>query len=246
MLGGAEVENKKQSLYGKLVDTIRESIETELKPHDLLPSERELSDIYGVSRTTVRLALQELENLGFIYKKHGKGTFVSSITDSILNLSGAYSFTEQMISLGKVPETKILEFNVTKANKYFSDNLDVHQGSDIIKIKRLRLADGKPMMVERSYLPYKKFDTLSIEMLQNYPMYDIFKDTYHEIIKYAEEEFYASIVSAKDSLLIDVPDGAASLNLVRKTYNLTNEVIEYTLSVARADQFRYKILHNRI
>lgn len=239
------MDNKKQSLYGKLVDTIRESIETELKPHDLLPSERELSEIYGVSRTTVRLALQELEHMGFIYKKHGKGTFVSSISDSILNLSGAYSFTEQMKSLGKVPETKILDFNIIKANKYFSENLDIHQGTQLIKIKRLRLADGKPMMVERTYLPYKKFNTLTKKMLEEKPMYDIFSDTYKEIVKYAEEEFYASIVGANDSLLIEVPEGAATLNLVRKTYNVTNEVIEYTLSVARADQFRYKILHNR-
>ncbi|MGO3838408.1 MAG: GntR family transcriptional regulator [Vagococcus sp.] len=240
------MENKKQSLYGKLVDTIRESIETELKPHDLLPSERELSEIYGVSRTTVRLALQELEHLGYIYKKHGKGTFVSSISDSILNLSGTYSFTEQMKALGKSPETQILEFKTLEANKYFSENLDVHKGTKMIKIKRLRLADGKPMMVERTYLPYKKFDTLTSEMLENKPMYDVFYEDYKEIIKYAEEEFYASIVGEKDAELIDVPESSAALNLIRKTYNLNNEVIEYTLSVARADQFRYKILHNKI
>lgn len=239
------MNKRKQPLYGQLVDTIRESIETELKPHDLLPSERELSEIYNVSRTTVRLALQELEHLGFIYKKHGKGTFVSSISDSMLNLTGAYSFTEQMRALGKVPKTVILEFSVLESNKYFSENLGIHKGSKIIKIKRLRLADDEPMMVERTYLPFKRFETLTSEMLEQKPMYDLFSDEYNETIKYAEEEFYASIASLKDAALLKVPESSAALNLVRKTYNKENEVIEYTLSVARADQFRYKVLHNR-
>ncbi|MGX6970476.1 GntR family transcriptional regulator [Vagococcus bubulae] len=239
------MESKKQSLYGKLVDDIKESIEKEHKAHDLLPSERELAEIYGVSRTTVRLALQELENLGFIYKKHGKGTFVSSVSNSILNLTGAYSFTEQMKSLGKEPTTKIIDFSVVESNKYLSDQLGVLKGSSLIKIKRLRLADNEPMMLERTYLPYKRFEGLTSQMLENKPMYDVFFDTYHQRIKYAEEEFYASIVSDKDAECIEVPLGSAALNLVRKTVNQENEIIEYTLSVARADQFRYKVLHNR-
>lgn len=239
------MDKKKQSLYGQLVDTIRESIETELKPHDLLPSERELAEIYGVSRTTVRLAMQELEHLGFIYKKHGKGTFVSSISGSVLNLRGAYSFTEQMIALGKVPETSIIDFSIVESNKYFSEALGIHKGSKMIKVKRLRLADGEPLMLERTYLPFKRFETLTSNMLEHKPMYDVFLEDYGEKIKCAEEEFYASIVSLKDAEWLKVPNGSAALNLIRTTLNQENEVIEYTLSVARADQFRYKVFHDR-
>ena len=239
------MKNKKQPLYGQLVDELKESIEKEHQAHDLLPSERELAEIHGVSRTTVRLALQELENLGFIYKKHGKGTFVSGVSDSILNLTGAYSFTEQMKSLGKEPSTKILEFLVVESSNYLSEQLGVHKGSQLIKIKRLRLADREPMMLERTYLPYKRFEGLTSEMLEEKPMYDVFYDTYNQRIKYAEEEFYASIVSDKDAEYIEVPIGSAALNLVRKTVNQENEIIEYTLSVARADQFRYKVLHHK-
>ncbi|STE28565.1 transcriptional regulator, GntR family [Enterococcus faecium] len=63
--------------------------------HDKLPSERELTSFYGVSRTTVRLALQELEKMGYIYRQHGKGTFVSELRTNATDLAGAYSFTEQ-------------------------------------------------------------------------------------------------------------------------------------------------------
>ena len=90
--------SRKQPLYDQLVDLLREKIENDMEPGDLLPSERELSERYGLSRTTVRLALKELETLGLISRKHGKGTFVSDSSREATNLMGAYSFTEQMRS----------------------------------------------------------------------------------------------------------------------------------------------------
>lgn len=236
---------KKQPLYDQLVDLLKEQIENDMEPHTMLPSERELSDKYGLSRTTVRLALQELEKMGFIYRQHGKGTFVSSINQEVTNLTGGYSFTEQMRSLGKHPKTKILQYKIVEANKFFAEHLNLSLGDKLIKIKRLRTADDMPMMVERSYLPFKKFLSLTKADLERKPLYDLFEQEFQETIKLADEEFYASIVSDNDGKLLDVPNGAPSLNLVRTTYNIKNEVIEFTLSVARADQFRYRVRHVR-
>ena len=84
-----------------------------------LESERELSNRYGLSRTTVRLALQELEKMGYIYRRHGKGTYVSDLSKSAKNITSAYSFTEQTKALGKTPKTVILEFETIEANKFF-------------------------------------------------------------------------------------------------------------------------------
>lgn len=233
----------KQPLYDQLVELLKEKIETEMTPNCKLPSEREICIKYGLSRTTVRLALQELESMGYIYRQHGKGTFVSNLVNRSTNLKEAYSFTEQMKSLGKEPKTQILEYKIFDVNKYFANHLCLSLGDKAIKIKRLRLADGLPMMLERTYLPYRKFVTLSKELLEKKPLYDIFKEDYQENVKLAEEEFYASIVSERDSKMLDVPTGAPSLNLRRTSYNMKNDVIEYTLSVARADQFIYKVRH---
>ena len=71
------LRTKKQPLYDQLVDILTEKIEQEYRPGDLMPSERELSERYGLSRTTVRLALQELEQLGMVVRQHGRGTFVA-------------------------------------------------------------------------------------------------------------------------------------------------------------------------
>lgn len=237
---------KKQPLYDQLVDLLKEKIETELEANDMLPSERELSEHYGLSRTTVRLALQELEKMGYIYRQHGKGTFVSDLSKNMTNLSGTYSFTEQMRSLGKSPETKILSFGKIEATKYLASQLNLTLGEPIFELVRLRLADDQPMMLERSFLPMKKFMDLSRSLLESKPLYDLFEEDYQEKIRVADEEFFASIATKRDAEYLKIGEGTPVLHLVRKTYNIENEIIEFTLSVARADQFRYRISHVRI
>ena len=237
--------NSKQPLYDQLVDLLKEKIETELEPNTKLESERELSNRYGLSRTTVRLALQELEKMGYIYRRHGKGTYVSDLSKKAKNITSAYSFTEQMKALGKQPKTVILEFETIEANKYFANKLQVSLGEPLYKMKRLRLADDEPMMLERTYLPVKKFWNLTQALLETKPLYDLFSQDYQQVVHIADEEFYASIVRNKDMAYLDIEEGSAVLNLVRTTYNIDNEVIEYTLSVARADQFHYQVRHIR-
>ena len=78
------------------------------------------------------------------------------------------------------------------------------------------------------------------------PLYEIIENVYHEKIRVAEEEFFASVARSSDAHLLDISEGAPVLDLVRTTYNTSNEIIEYTLSVARADQFKYKVYHQRV
>ena len=119
---------KKQPLYDQLFDLLKEKIENEMEPNSMLPSERELSDQYGLSRTTVRLALQELERIGYIYRQQGKGTYISKLSDDATNLATAYSFTDQMKAMGKVPRTEIIDFHIVEANKYLAKQLGVYLG----------------------------------------------------------------------------------------------------------------------
>lgn len=234
-----------KSLYFQMVDLLKNRIDTEMKPHDKLPSERELTTTYGVSRTTVRLALAELENEGYIYRQHGKGTFVSDLSDKANDLAGAYSFTEQMQQLGRKPLTKVLTFQRIEADKTIASQLQLNLGEVVIHLRRLRTADGEPLMVEDTYLPSKYFLALTETMVQEQPLYDLFSNEFQQTIRVADEEFFASIATEADGELLHIPEGAPVLNLVRKAYNMKNELIEYTISVARADQFHYKIRHVR-
>ncbi|MDO4850044.1 MAG: GntR family transcriptional regulator [Coriobacteriia bacterium] len=236
---------RKQPLYDQLVDILREKIENEMEPGDLLPSERELSERYGLSRTTVRLALKELETLGLISRKHGKGTFVSDLTGGAMDLTTNYSFTEQMRDAGREPKTVELDFQARDATKTLADRMGLHLGDKVLYMKRLRFADGVPMMLERTYVPANRFIGLTEETLSGKSLYAIIENDYHEVIRVAEEEFFASVARQNDAEALGIPEGAPVLQLSRLTYNDQNIVIEYTHSVARADQFKYKVAHVR-
>ncbi len=236
---------RKQPLYDQLVDILTEKINHEYQVGDALPSERELSERYGLSRTTVRLALQELERLGLVVRQHGRGTFVADRSAKAADLFQAYSFTEQMRSMGRDPETTILEFCEVEADKNLAEHMGTRIGDKLFKLKRLRSADGMPMMLERTYLPVRKFLSLKRPMLEHSSLYDVIENVYHEKISVAEEEFFASIARPADAHLLDISEGAPVLDLVRTTYDAGNEIVEYTLSVARADQFKYKVFHRR-
>lgn len=232
-------------LYLQLVDELEVAIRERMAPNDKLFSERELTQVYGVSRITVRLALQELEKRGLVYKKHGKGTYVSEISDTAVDLSQAYSFTEQMKKIGKVPRTSILSFELVKASDYIAQHLQLSQGEEVFEVERLRLADEVPMMLERTYVPASLFPVLAAQRMKSTPLYEIFSEDYHQVIRLAEEEFYASIALDNEAKILGIPSNSPVLHLVRKTYNDKNRIIEFTFSIARADQFRYKITHQR-
>lgn len=236
---------RKQPLYDQLLDLLKHKIEEEMAPNDKLPSERELSQQYGLSRTTIRSTLEELEKLGYIYRRHGQGTFVSNLRGAGESIETAYSFTEQMQALGKVPRTQILAFETIESNKQIAEAMNLPLGTKVYRLLRLRLADEQPMMLEESYLPQANFMGLTLESLQQRPLYELFSEEYHEVIKLAEETFSASLSDQAEATLLALPTGGAVLRLVRHTYNMKNQIIEYTRSVARADQFHYKVRHIR-
>ena len=100
-------------------------------------------------------------------------------------------------------------------------------------------------MIERTHLPMRKFMMFKRPMLEGKSLYEVIEGVFHEKVRVAEEEFYASIARPADARLLGIGEGAPVLDLERVTYNMHNEIIEYTLSVARADQFKYKVFHYR-
>ncbi len=237
--------SRKQPLYDQLVDTLSEKIENEMEPGDLLPSERDLCELYGLSRTTVRLAMSELEERGMVARRHGKGTYVTHLTPQRADLMGTYSFTRQMKSLGRVPSNQVLEFDIREASKPVAVSMGIPVGEKIYRARRIRLADDVPLMIERTYLPTDIFPGLTEEALVNRPLYDTLENEYGQKINLAEESLCARTARGDEAGLLGVPEGSPVLHLVRTTTNDKNIVIEYTRSVARADMFEYKICHVR-
>lgn len=227
-------------LYYQLMDILVEKIDSgELKEDDQLPSERELCDSYKVSRTTVRQTMQELEKEGYIYKLHGKGTFVSqrSYSQSLLKF---YSFSEEMKKVGKQPTTKVISFEKIHCDKKAAKVMNLEVEDEIFKIIRLRLADDEPMLYETSFIPVQYFPNLSPEELELTPLYEIFRSQYNVNIFSASENFKAVSADKVEADMLTIKENSPCLLLERITYS-PSAVIEYTVSIARGDKFTYTV-----
>ena len=238
-------KNSSIPLYNQLVDVLIAYIKTNLSVDEKMLSEREICLKYDVSRTTVRAALNELEEMGYILKRHGKGTFVSGLWKEMQNLSDSYSFTDQMRQIEKTPHSQVLSLDYILANQDLAKNLGIQEGEYVYKMKRLRSADGMRMMYETTFIPAYLFPDLTISKLESMPLYELYPRFYNQDIKYADEEFYASVLQEKEAEQLGLPIGSACLRIRRTTYSQENKIIEYTLSVARGDQFVYKIRHSK-
>lgn len=228
-------------LYYQLLDILLEKIRSgELKTDDKLPSERELCDLYEISRSTVRQTMLEMEREGYIYKKHGKGTFVAAPYLK-QDLSGFYSFTDEMKKLGKVPSSHVLEFAVIEADKETASMMGLTEGELVIKFKRLRLADSEPMMYEKSFIPYERFAGVTREQLEKRPMYEILREDYQVRFTDAEEIFKPVFPKAHEAKQLKIK-GYTPCMLIERITREGQEVVEYTVGIARGDKFEYRVV----
>ena len=209
------------------------------REYEKLPSERELCGMYELSRITVRQALQELEREGYIYKEHGKGTFVApkSYNQRLVKL---YSFTEEMKAMGKEPSTKVLSFQRLAVNERLAEKMGLDDQEDAYQVTRLRLADGEPLMYETSYLPARLFPNLTEKALTYRPMYDVFADDYQITVTKAVERFAATAVRAQEGAFLEMRENQPAMLIKRFAYQ-NKQLLEYTVSVARGDKFDYTV-----
>lgn len=233
-------KESKIPLYYQLFNVIKEKIDTgELRENDRLPSERELCDIYEISRFTVRQAIKELENRGYIYIVQGKGTFVSEekLKQDLLKF---YSFTEDMKKIGKKPSSKVLNFDIIRSPESIAKKMNLSLDEKVYVFTRLRLADDEPMMFETTYLPYSRFADLTKEKLQSSAMYDIFTKEYDISFSKAEEILQPVLIREAEAYILNCSVRTASMMIERITYE-GDTIIEYTKSISRGDKFKYRV-----
>jgi GntR family transcriptional regulator len=242
--GANIVDNGEQPLHERLVNQLRERIRTSMEPHSQIPAERDLAQEYGVSRNTVRAALAKLEMMGLIYRRRGRGTFVANPLSEPTDLSDTYSFTEQMLDQGRDPYSQVIYLQNFPATDYIAEQLQIPAGTPTYKLKRLRCADGVPLMVERTFLPGDRFPKISAREVETEGLYQLMLRKYDAPIADAKEAFFASLMPDKDAELLQVPLGSPSLNVQRTSTGLNGEIVEFTLSVTRADQFVYRVQHH--
>lgn len=232
-------KNLDEPLYQQLFDLMRSEIEDRLDEGDQLESEREICAKYQVSRTTVRQALEKLENEGYIEKIHGKGNFVAHRLIS-QDLARFYSFSEEMRKLGKVPSSRLTSFEIVEAEENLSHSLGIAEHELAFKLIRVRFADDTPMMYESTFLPFERFEGLKPESLSTRSLYDVLREDFAVHISNGEEVLRPILINRVESMYLDVPVGSPGLKITRTTRE-GGRVIEYTRSIARGDKFQYRV-----
>jgi len=161
-------------LYFQLKELILSEIKKgNFKEGSMIPTEKELSNLFQISRTTVRQAINELVQEGWLYRVKSKGTFVSKskIDQSFIQALGSYN--DHILQVGKTPRTELFDFGVMDAPDYVASELGLDFKEKVIYIHRRRFADEEPIVMVKTFLLYKKCKfvlehDLSIESL--YPL----------------------------------------------------------------------------
>ncbi|PTQ56648.1 MAG: putative transcriptional regulator of N-Acetylglucosamine utilization, GntR family [Candidatus Carbobacillus altaicus] len=226
-------------LYYQLKEKLTEAIMNGSWPvGTMIPSERELSEKYGISRMTVRQALGEMVKEGLLVRKKGKGSFVAEpkINQELIRLT---SFSEDMRSRGLTPDSRVKSVYLQEASPAIQNYLSLKADAQVIVVERIRLANEQPMAFETSHLPIARFPDLKHHVLDAKSLYNLLEEHYHVTIKYARQTLEASLSDAVVSKILEIPHASPVLLITRVTYDSENRPFEYVKSIYRGDRYKF-------
>jgi GntR family transcriptional regulator len=208
-----------------------------LRAGDPLPSEEELSRIYGVSRMTSRQALQSLKSQGFASRHKGQGSFVSQprVEKDITHLCG---FTAEMRALGMKASSRVLESEIIPAPPELAAQLGIAVNAPLYRLRRLRLADNLPVAVEEIRLPYDRFSGVEKIDFSRLSLYQTLRDRYGIRVSRADEILEARSATHREAQLLEIPPRASLLVMSRTLWSTDDLPVETAHSVYRGDRYR--------
>lgn len=220
--------------HAQLRAALLRTIDDELEPGAMIPSERELTTSYGVSRATVRAAIRGLADEGRLTTVPGRGTVVTRPrVESNLHLA---SFTQDMRSRGHRPSTTLLSSAVVPADEATAAALGIAPGKGLWEIVRLRLADGEPMAHEISRYPEALFPALGDEDLTG-SAYAILESAYGVVVTDARQTAWAEQAGPAHADLLEVPE-TAPVMVFDRIGSSSDGPVERTISRYRGDRYQ--------
>ena len=222
----------KQSQTRDLVLDIIEQLDV----GDAIPSERQLSADLGVSRLTVRAALDDLAREGYLVRRRGAGTFVSE--PKIAQELTMTSFTDDMRRRGMRPSSQTLELRVSPAGARLGRLLRVSPSEPVVVASRLRLADGESMAIETIHVRERHVPGLTARDLEEQSFYEILQDRYGIVIVGGTQTIEPTVTDEEESAALGVPLHSPAFRFERITQSETGETVEFVESIYRGDRYR--------
>jgi GntR family transcriptional regulator len=233
--------------YVQLKHALSDEIESgNWKPGDRLPSEPELCQKYGVSRTVVRQALGEMTHEGLVVREKGRGTFVTE--PKIRSRSLVHSlvgFYEDMAERGYPPITDVLEQSIEPASPKLATSLEIDPMTPVIKLVRLRYVQDEPIVLVSSYLPYDLCPTLVNADLTNQSLYTFLKQEYGLSVARGRRTIDAVLATEREAELLQIEKGAPLLRLDSVSYMQDGRPLEYFNGLWRSDRSQFEVVIDR-
>jgi GntR family transcriptional regulator len=209
-----------------------------LKVGDQLPTEDSLIARFGVSRITVRRAIQNLVSRGLVEIRRGKGTFVAApkITQDLKALSG---FVEDMHALGHKPTARVIGKDVVMANAIVARQLALTRGERVVRIRRVRLADGIPLSFDETYLPLEIGQKIITNNLRAEPIFSLLERKYDVLLIEADYQLDAVAADREVAAALKVKQGSPIFRIERTSYSTGSHPVDYEKLHYRGDIVRF-------
>jgi GntR family transcriptional regulator len=226
-------------LYYQIAASLRDQIESgKLVPGSRLPPERELSELLGVNRMTLRQALQVLEGQGLLIRRQGDGTYVSD--PKIERQAGRlFSFTRGMERRGFKPGAKVIAFTQRPVEPYIAVHLKLPVSAPVYDILRLRSINEEPVMLERYTIAVARFPDLDQHDSTDRSLYEILEKEYGVSITQARQSLEPVIAAEYEAALLGIGPGAPLMLERRISFDRNNQPVEYGKDLYRGDRFRF-------
>lgn len=226
-----------------VAETLRRRLLSEISTGSLAPgarlgSERELAERYGVSRATLRQVFAALEEAGLVNRVPGRagGTFVShaKVEHDLTSLVGVPAYLARQ---GYVAGTRVLSTLITTPDEATAAALQLEPGALVVEIRRIRLADAKPISLDHAAFPAERFPGL-MEMPLGSSLYDLLEREYNTVPAAAEELIEVVHATDDEATLLAVEPGAALLAITRTSFDGSGMPFEHSHDLFRADRTR--------
>ena len=231
--------SSKIPLYYQLYEILHAQIRDGIwQPEEMVPTENELVQQYGLSRATVRQAFEILVNKGKVYRRQGQGTFVSKPAFE-QNMNRIVSFWDDMHQRGLKPGTKVLSSEIIAASEDVAEILEIETGEDVASLVRLRLADDEPLSVEHSVLVHSNCLGVLDQDYANRSLRQMLADEYNIHITNARQRVRAVAASKTQADLLEIDISAPLLHIDRISYSEEGMPIEYLRIHLRGDRYTF-------
>jgi GntR family transcriptional regulator len=242
------VPQRKQVAW-QAVQALLEMLERpEFGPGERIPAERDLAEHLGVSRMTLRKALQTLIDRGMLERRGNRGTFVTAPgVERPLNTLARKGIAQVVEQSGARPGSKLLYFEQTRASARVAKLLKLGEGDALIAIRRLRTVDQQPFCVETSYLPAARVpDLVAADLLDGASLYALLAARYQIEIDSDEATLSVATMNDQEARLLEVAPGTAALVYRGVIFDTQGQPVEYLVSVNHPQRVVFKLADSRV